>query len=215
MGKLQQLMVGSALVVFASAASANVIIDSSTTGLYNQGLGDLSATYGPGSMFFPGPNVSEGDPNQNPLAEPDLSLTGELGANWLAGDYTGGTWSAGNVAIPSSWTVNDETAIVYEFLLTENSNLQIDLGVDNGIYVWLDGGYEFGAMAPGGSFLSEYSFALNNLSAGTHFLQILREDHGGATGYGIKVTATAVPEPGTLALLGLGLVGLTVARKKA
>lgn len=213
MKTIRTLFVASVLASAASAASATVIIDNSTQGLYNNGLGDLSGTYD--ATTFPGPNSSEGDPTINPIAEPDLSLTPQLGADWLNGDYTGGSWSAGPVAIPTSWAINTETAIVYEIFLTSASNLLVELGVDNGIYTWLNGDYQFGAMAPGGSSLSEYSYTIANLSAGTHYFQVLREDHGGSTGYDIRVTATEVPEPATLGLLGLGLLGLALGRKKS
>jgi hypothetical protein len=147
-----------------------------------------------------------------------VTYNGAFGANWLAGNYTGGTWSAGPVAIPSTWAVNTETAIVYTFALASLSNLHIDLGVDNGLLVWLNGHYIFGAQAPGGSSLGEYDIDVGGLAAGNYSLQILREDHGGATGFDILADATRaivpVPEPVSLSLFGIGLLALGLVRRR-
>lgn len=193
---------------------AVVIVDNTTQGLYNNGLGDIHTIDGPGG-FLLGPNSSEGDPTIVLGADPalDFSLFSTFGNDWLGGDYSGGTWSSGPVAIPTTWTVNTETAIVYDLNLATASNLHIDLGVDNGIIVWLDGIFVFGATRAGGASLNEYDIDLANIVSGTHSLQILRADHGGSTGYAILVDATdapivSVPEPGALWLIMIGLIGI-------
>ncbi|MBL3555252.1 MULTISPECIES: PEP-CTERM sorting domain-containing protein [Marinobacter] len=209
------IAIASALLAASVQAQATLIIDNSTTGLYNAGLGDLANMDGPGG-FLLGPNVSEGDPTIQLAADPGFTFTPEFGADWLAGDYTGGSWSAPGTAIPSTWAVNTETAIVYDFVLGSLSDLTIDVGVDNGIVLWLDGAFLFGATRSGGANLNEYDINLSAISAGSHSLQILRADHGGSTGYAIEVRAEAVEvsEPATLGLLGLGLAGLIATRRR-
>ncbi|AMQ88275.1 PEP-CTERM sorting domain-containing protein [Marinobacter sp. LQ44] len=210
-----KIAMAAALLAASVQANATLIIDSSTTGRYNAGLGDLASMDGPGG-FLLGPNISEGDPTIELASDPGFTFTPEFGADWLAGDYTGGTWSAPGTVIPTSWAVNTETAIVYDFFLDSLSDLTIDVGVDNGIVLWLDGVFLFGATRAGGANINEYDINLSGISAGHHALQILRADHGGGTGYAIEVRAQAVqvPEPATLGLIGLGLAGLIATRRR-
>jgi hypothetical protein len=228
--QLVALAAGLALAFVPSVARATIIIDNTTLGYYNAGLGDLAADSvlgiqvdtATGFRLFPAANVSGGDPTIPPVAtEPNLAGADSGTQTNLGGFLTSpGTlvapWSAVPQAIPGTWTVNSETAIVYPFVVVGGgyANLFVQIAVDNGAYVWLDGAYQFGAIAPGGPFQWEYSFNTGPISPGTHYLQILREDHGGSTGWSIQADAAPVPEPGTLLLLGGGLSALALRRRR-
>ena len=199
-------------------ASAALIIDNTTTGNYNAGLGTSLDTLGVNDPI-PCANVGCGDATLSFGSAPNLGAASVALGAWLTTPAApGGAWT-GTQAIPQGWAVNDETAIIYTFDAQAGlQNVSLALGVDNGIFVWLDGNYLFGARAGGGSSLGEYMPALGNISAGIHYLQLLREDHGGATGYDIQLTADfvrpSVPEPVSLWMLGLGVIGLIAARRR-
>jgi hypothetical protein len=177
-----------ALVWAAPALSQSpvVLVDDSTPASYNAALGtSLDAT----QAQFPCANILCGDPTINPAPEPDLSAVSAALGGWLSDPPTlNANWN-GSQAIPTSWDLNTETAVVYEVNAGECGarNVTASFGVDNGIFVWVNGVYAFGALAPGGAIAGEYVVPLGNMSRGTNFVQILREDHGGTNGYSVQI----------------------------
>ncbi len=186
-------VVVAALAYGAGSAFAADIVTNATPGYYNAGIGTvLDGTSG----LFPLANGASGDPVINPAPAPNLApAAGPLDGFLGPGVPTGASWSASPVPIPLTWAINTETAIVYDVLAPPAgyTNVQASIGVDNGFFLWVDGVYIRGALAPGGSFPGEYVFPLPNLSGGHHLIQILREDHGGATGFDVRISATPTP----------------------
>jgi hypothetical protein len=76
------------------------------------------------------------------------------------------------------------------------SNLRADIDADNGIYVWVNGKYKFGARQPGlPSPLGQYEYTnvyLGELAPGSNYIQILREDSGIADGYQFRLRGTVL-----------------------
>jgi hypothetical protein len=193
-----------------SFAARVKVLDGGDFGYYNDSIGtvlDHTNEIDPQVLYlFPGPDQQEGDPVLNPAPEPDLSAAAGVLGQWLnTPPVLNANWR-GPGPIPYDWKVNTETAVIFRFD-TGGAGLRdfvLEIGADNGIYVWLDGVYRHGAFAPGGAREWEYFIPLGDLAAGTHYLQLLREDHGVENGFRMKLTA--VPEPATLALLCLGIL---------
>lgn len=214
------LMSGAAVLAFASGAAAATLVDGTTQGLYNSGIGtslDGTNPFG-GNFMFPGANLANGDPSLDiPAANaPDLSAASAALGSWLTTPATpGGLWGGAPQAIPTSWAINTETAIIYEIDggALGFDNVVASFGVDNGIFVWLNGTFLGGHLRPGGSSLGEFALNIGSIGAGANFLQVLREDHGGATGFAVSVVgdvaAVPLPAAGLMLLGGLGaLAGL-------
>jgi hypothetical protein len=91
----------------------------------------------------------------------------------------------------------------------------LDIAIDNGYDLYLDGVLLDSQNAEGYTYRWEYSVALGNLSAGLHTIALQLEDHGGITGFDAQLTGEPVPEPASVAVLGLGAVAAIRRRRNA
>lgn len=225
----RMLAAGAALCLSATGpASAVVLVETSDPGFYNDSIGTvLNLSNGqPDDANQPFP--VEDDSDTEFPTQPDISAADEALGNWLTDPLNlNSNWEFLN-PVPNSWPLGTEVAVIYQFDTLGATNVQASFGVDNGIFVWLNGVYLFGAREAGGFALGEYNIDIGDLPEGTHFLQLLLEDHGSSNGYAVRITAdsfipgpppnqdpsdpTAVPLPFSMGLLLGGLTGLGLLR---
>lgn len=188
--------------LFSSNATLTVVttqavalVDGATAGFYNEALGTILDGTAP---QFPLPFGQGDDPTIFPADEPNLAAATNILGHWLATPPAlNSNWQAVAV-IPDTWALNTETAIIYpvDAGIYGIVNLRGDFDADNGIYVWVNGQFKFGARAPGlpsPAGLFEYTNVfLGNLPPGTNYIQILREDSGITAGSQIRLTGTTM-----------------------
>lgn len=184
-----------------TAPESQQLIENFSLGYYNDSIGDLftPTPNDPLAAYFPGPDVSTGDPTVNFQVGPNLDEITRLGS-WLsdpASAIRNGFWR-GLQPIPPGWSPNTESAIIYEIDggAYGISDVQVSIGVDNGVFVWANGEYKLGGIASGPTIPGEYLVSLGNLRPGKNYIQILREDHGGETTSDINITGKRNSEPG-------------------
>jgi hypothetical protein len=199
----------------AFAASAVTLIDDDTIGRYV----DLGTVLNGEDAFFVAPGGGDPTVVLGPTQQPDISAAATpLGDGLTDPANPMGAWSTGDVSIPRNWTVGSENAIIYTIDggMTGFTDVTASFGVDNGILVWLNGTFIGGAQRPGGPSAGEHQFSLGTLGGGDNFLQVLREDHGGGTGYTVEVTGTPAPVPLPAAgwMLVAAVGGLTAMRRR-
>jgi hypothetical protein len=176
----------SLLLSQSAFAGSIMIINNNTPAYYNNSLGMLlNGT----SKAFP---ISD-DFKLSFVSPPDLTPVKSKLGNWLNNPPVFSIfWTATPVKIPKTWALGSETAITYPIYVPQTGYIDVLMrfGVDNGIFVWLDGRYLGGYMNGGyDAHVGEYTFRVDALSAGVHYLQVLREDHGVADDYNVEVTA--------------------------
>ncbi len=168
-----------ALEVLEARITPSILISDNSPGYYAD-LGDL--INGPDQVFTTAPDVAS-DPS--------------LGTWLVAVPPTRGNWSSAPIpTIPTGWPVSggagqglEESAVVYPFVLEQRTvNINLKFGADNGAFVWLDGVYLTGGINEGGASADEYQVPSFTLEKGTHYLQVLRENHGGPSDFTISMT---------------------------
>jgi len=177
-----------------SYAQSTVLIDNTTPAFYNTDLG--SRLDGTDMDRFPPADTFVGEHIIFTTA-PDLSSVEDVLGNWLTSpdpelnEY----WSVPQ-PIPAAWPINTENAIVYAIDAGGGaSELLATFYVDNGIHIWVNGAFQYGARHPLGTWY--YDIPLGDLAPGLNHIQVLREDSGGIAQWAVSITGSPAPLPGT------------------
>lgn len=117
---------------------------------------------------------------------------------------------------PSPFSSNwGDGEIDYSQTFTGATNISLSLTSDDGVLDVLVNGHSLGIKATDWStFFGPFSIPNSDLTGGANTLVIRTTNSGGVvTGVLVSIAASAVPEPGSIVLLGIGLGGLFACRR--
>jgi hypothetical protein len=187
----------------SAAADRVTLVQTDDPAFVNRQIGTLldDTSSVNGKPHFP----SNQDPSIDfgPDEAPDLSAASGVLGGWLnqPPDLSAPGWEF--IASPTiNWVVNTEIALVYQFNVQSVTDLRASIGVDNGVYVYLNGSFVVGALRGGPVAAGEHVYELGDLQAGANYIQFILEDHGSTNGFELLIDAESVvvPEPATAAL---------------
>jgi hypothetical protein len=142
-------------------------------------------------------------------------------ATWTDGQAAFGNDVLGGYQYNTYWHEDTDLAlmktIIINGIITGDATLNVES--DNGFVIFINGTQVAKDNAEGyPQYWWEYSYSVDPsvFRNGSNVIQAFAEDHGGGTFFDMKLTGnvTSVPEPGTIVLVGLGLVGLARVRRR-